>query len=83
MLMSFIATCPAVQDLTTKVDALSKEVDILTASNAALQENVRDLEYLQVVTRFNNILADCISSVYLDILKRVCEVTKENIYLCM
>lgn len=83
MLMFFIATCLVAQDLTVKVDTLSKKVKVLTASNAVLQENIWDLEYLQVVTQFNNILVDCISSMYLNILKRVCEATKENIYSCM
>lgn len=79
----FTAQCPAVQDLTVKVDSLTSQVKDLTVANVTLQDRVDDLESIQVAARNNNILSDCISSAYLDILKRVRQVTKERIYSCM
>ena len=84
------APCQAVQDLTVKVDALTTaykdltdKVDALTVANKNLQDNFQDLEYLQMVSRYDNILADCISCAYSEVLKKVREASKEKIYSCM
>lgn len=78
-----LKACPAVEVLTHKVDTLSKEVETLKASNQKLQDSMDDLEYLQMVARYDNILADCVSSAYLEILKQVRVATNEKIYSCM